>query len=522
MAEISKLTNVRLLKGVNLTSEYDHTYYFASEAAQSAFFGGKTAINLANYSYQRHSRNSIKVGALCDDLYGCDYMVFTNIAFGNKKFYAFIDDIEYVNNNTSIIHYTIDQVQTWLFETNYSPCFVERCHAAIDSYGLNRVEEDIGYGELVQVSQQDLGDGEQYGYAILLASRIEDDSLSGLIVIFPPGGTRSAYIGCYYGFTTSADTLSKVIQAYIDNGIGDDIIAIYQITKTFTSDGDTFSVPINLDGFYSGLNVQNKKLYSYPYLQIDLYNNQGLVTSYDIDDFNGRNVSFKIKGAYYPSPAACCYPVNYKRLGLNYLHGNNMNSSATVAFSGDSFKAWLAQNRAASATSVVATAGSTAAKIGAGALAGAAAGSAVPIVGNVAGAVIGGAVSILGQVVSVLASGMRAKAAPDSIHGQLGGDAVLMMDHRYVFTAYVSCLRTEYARIIDQFFTRYGYAQKRVMPLNRNARTNWTYIKTLDADVGGNIPNDAAQVINACLNRGITWWNSSFNGDYSQNNPTRG
>ena len=49
-------------------------------------------------------------------LYNCNYLAFQNASFGGKWFYAFIDSVEYVNNVTSEVTYTIDVMQTWHFQ----------------------------------------------------------------------------------------------------------------------------------------------------------------------------------------------------------------------------------------------------------------------------------------------------------------------------------------------------------------------------------------------------------------------
>lgn len=509
MAEIAFMTNVRLLKNVDLSNDYEHTYYFASASAQQSFFSNKTSVNLQNYSYQRHTRNSIRVGVLCDDILGCNYMMFQNPSFGSKWFYAFITDIEYVNNNTSTVFYEIDQIQTWFFNVDFGACYVERCHSSIDGRGLNRVEENIAYGDYVVARSSTFGNYTVYRCFALLASKID---VSG-ITINAPNTVNNIFNGLYYTNAMPQNTAKSLVQAYIDNGVLSDIVALYQVPLPL-SDNTENEVSPGFTTTFGNYTPKNAKLYSSPYVKLMVINNQGNCVEYDPDSFSG-NITFRYKGCVYPTPSAFCWPMNYKGVGANYLSGITLNNGIMCAYAGDSFKAWLAQNKAANATGLLATGLSGAVSVGVGL------GTAInPGIGTAVGAIAGVGVSLASKVLGDLSAGQRAEASPDGYAGQMTGDAILASQNRYQFEYYQMNIREEYARIIDNYFTRYGYAQKKVMKLNLNARRWWTFIKTVGCDVTGNIPNDAAKVINSAFDKGITMWNQLFDGDYTRDNPT--
>ena len=109
---ISPNTTVRLLHNVPLDPTYDHTIYFDSQANQTNYFISKQKRAFTKNTYQRHTRDTMKVAVLADEIFDCNYMMFQNTAYGNKWFYAFITSIEYVNNVTSIVTYQIDVLQT--------------------------------------------------------------------------------------------------------------------------------------------------------------------------------------------------------------------------------------------------------------------------------------------------------------------------------------------------------------------------------------------------------------------------
>ena len=78
---------------------------------------------------------------------------------------------------------------------------------------------------------------------------------------------------------------------------------------------------------------------------------------------------------------------------------------------------------------------------------------------------------------------------------------------------------SEYARIIDQYFSRFGYAQHKIDTPNIRARDRWTYVKTVDCNVHGNLPSEAISQIQNIFDSGITWWADTENvGNYSLDN----
>ncbi|MBO7697013.1 MAG: hypothetical protein J6T10_30655 [Methanobrevibacter sp.] len=149
MAYITPNTVVKVLKGIPLDKDYNHTLFNASLNAQESAISAYTKYTFTAQTYQRAGKNKIRVARLADDLYDCNYMMFQNTSYGNKWFYAFIDTITYINDNATEIEYTIDVMQTWYFDYALGSCFVEREHTLTDHIGENLVNEDFDTGELI-------------------------------------------------------------------------------------------------------------------------------------------------------------------------------------------------------------------------------------------------------------------------------------------------------------------------------------------------------------------------------------
>ena len=75
------------------------------------------------------------------------------------------------------------------------------------------------------------------------------------------------------------------------------------------------------------------------------------------------------------------------------------------------------------------------------------------------------------------------------------------------------------ARMIDDYFEKYGYNVGRIGTINRNVRPQWTYIKTQGCNIKGNCPASSVAFVKKLYDRGITWWRYGDNvGNYSLNN----
>ena len=148
---------VDLFSNVPFDPAYNHTVAFESVGAQSAYFNGLPKRSFNDTQYMRHTAGSIKLSCCIADVFRCNYMRFknANLYFENKWFYAFINSIEYVNNNTCIIYYSIDVMQTWLFDYTLGQCFIERIHVKDDTPGKYLLDEELPTGDRMQYEQID-------------------------------------------------------------------------------------------------------------------------------------------------------------------------------------------------------------------------------------------------------------------------------------------------------------------------------------------------------------------------------
>lgn len=153
--EIAPNSTIILLSGVPLDNTYTDTIYFSTEALQRTWFqsgGAGSGVTRKTYtaqSYQRIRKGVARIDVKADDIYNVNYMAFQNTSYGSKWFYAFVTDVEFVNNTTSDVFFELDVIQSFLFDFQLEPCFVEREIPASDLVGEHTYPEDLPVGEII-------------------------------------------------------------------------------------------------------------------------------------------------------------------------------------------------------------------------------------------------------------------------------------------------------------------------------------------------------------------------------------
>ena len=131
---------------------------------------------------------------------------------------------------------------------------------------------------------------------------------------------------------------------------------------------------------------------------------------------------------------------------------------------------------------------------------------------TLAGGLLSNAVSLIGQA-------SDKQATPPQVHGQLECDALNVALKRYGFTFQSVSIRKEIAKVIDDFFSVFGYAVRQLKIPNRSARPHWNYTKTINCCARGSLPADDLQRIIKIYNTGITFWhNMAEIGNYELDN----
>lgn len=513
-------TVIRVLKNCPLDNTYDHTIWFGSLSAQTNYFMRLTKYTFPAQTYQRVNKGVMRLYRKADDLYDCNYLMFQNSSFGTKWFYAFITSVEYVNNTTAEITYEIDPMMTWWFDFTVQECFIEREHAMTDEPGDNLVPEEIALGDYTT-------SGEAYSpssldeLSIVVATTFarEDttDPYTGKI-------TAGLYQGCDYrvfsmdeaGAQELNDFLNRTVQFVGENGI----LGMFAMPKVMVNNAidpnHATDIPVmehECPKFNSGANMsfegyipRNNKLYTYPYNFLHVTNYQGGSRDYHYEYFDNPksdNCQFDIICDVSLNPCLMILP-------KYYMHSRNRYYDESLSLSGfpqltwntDVFKAWVAMNGSNIALDAFTGLMTTGAGI---------------ITGNPL-MVASGANSLVSTTMGALKEGLLASKMPGKGHTG-SGSTTLAADRHLYFGFYPMHIRGEFARIIDDFFDKFGYACHRVKVPNISGRPHWNYVKTIGCTVKGSLPADDMNKICEIYNNGITFWkNGNEVGDYSLDN----
>lgn len=125
----------------------------------------------------------------------------------------------------------------------------------------------------------------------------------------------------------------------------------------------------------------------------------------------------------------------------------------------------------------------------------------------------GGAAGMIGTMANI----ERMRRVPNTAKGNTAGNSKFQNGYSGWYYAKV-CLRLEFARIVDDFFTMYGYQIDRVKVPNRTGRPYWNYVKMQNSCHRGNVPSDMMNKINQIYDSGITFWHTSDVGNYALDN----
>ena len=501
---IEPSTNIRILKNVPLDNTYKHTIHFADVTAQTNYFVGLTKHHLSEQTYQRVQKGSARVGIKAEALYDCNYMMFQNVNFGSKWFYAFITGVEYVNNTVSEITFEIDVMQTWYFDYTLKECFVEREHSETDVVGENIVSEPIDMGDMVCNGSSGSGKFDSYTAVIATAYDGKDDDGNNK----PTGGTIGglftglAYVSGLIDNATQVKALVDYLASVTEANKIDSVTSIWVMPTKFYTNKSAPVVEVAKIGKNTKIGnytPRNKKLLTYPYnyLGVDCGNNSA-VYRYEWFDSDDGTCSFMMNCCVAPNVEISLVPVDYNGDDFNYVEKLVMKGFPQVGYSIDAFRAWIAQEASGTALTYFGSAVATGFGLA---------------TGNAMSAV-GGAIGMAHSINNTVLAYNR----PPQAKGN-NGSSVDVATRTKDFWFRQMQITPQYARIIDDYFDVYGYATQRVKVPNTSSRPHWNYTKTKDCVIVGSVPADDMRKICSVYNSGVTFWKNGANvGNYSLDN----
>ena len=136
------------------------------------------------------------------------------------------------------------------------------------------------------------------------------------------------------------------------------------------------------------------------------------------------------------------------------------------------------------------------------------------------GNVVGGLTSISNTIANTIGQFYQASLLPNISGGQAQGD-ISFSASSMGFTYRQMRVKTEFLKIIDDYFTRFGYAIKKIDNPHLTGRKYWNFIEIgSNESIGyGDVPSKYMEEINGACRKGVTIWHDHSNlGDFSLNN----
>lgn len=574
MSYVQPNSTIQLFKGINLDNRYLHTIYFVNESAQDTWFTSKvtSGLTFTNLMYRRYGSEAVKLEIDATLLLGVTYMRFKNTRTGNKWFYAFVNGTDYVNENTAIVYYEIDVMQTWFIQNgSVRPCMILREHTNNDTVGLNLEAEPVGS----DVYDSDFLTNCDFGGQTIVAQTTGASPTDHHM-------TQGVFTGCNYYtqelFTDTGQTIvdnSNQIYNDIGNMLGswelgmqeEDLVDLYTVPSFCVGNSilpiapeDTITKPTQYDQYVP----KNKKLLTYPYSYLSVTTHMGDGGIYRWEYFDTNTPEFLIYGTYVGGGEIIAVPRAYNGQDDNWDAGITIQNFVKNAYSYDAYQAWIAGGGTARlendrVVSSVRAAGGVLSSIGsavAGVLGGSIGGGresgqdynktttrynkageaigtsvtnaqrrgySVSNAGLNVGSVTAGVSGIVNEVGNLIEARNNlqyqfkdASYQPNIVVGKQSCSlATAMGAMNYYF--YHTHVRDDEVKRLDDFFSCYGYATNKVKAPNLTGRQYWNFVMTENAVIAGDMPSSSKEAIGRIFDSGITFWHNGDNiGNYAQ------
>lgn len=516
------------------------------------------SMHTTNYTFIREDTN-IRVPYNADDIYGVNYCMYQN---DGMWFCCFVNTITYVNNGVSLLHLEEDVWHTWGEFLDIKPCLVDREHVNSDRMGEWRAPEPEMQLEEFTVGGSSFSEAEIDTVVIgtnaiphlknssasssLIFEQLSEDQLDGSDAV--SGGLYGNIMSGakYYGFNVSNVNQRNACKNFLDNlnkcGAAESVCCMFMTSSHFLTFGSGYEVqssssivhgtivPVLVHG--GNYTPKNAKCFTFPYSYVSIvdYSGGSMDIKYEDCDTYG-SVKYRIQEGLDPTCQMILTMEDYQGQQIDTSHMMPLNSNPQCPWVYSSYQNWAAQNAAnidvkREGEVMKLVGGAAMAAIGAVLLHNAAIaaeggmtalGAITSKGGMMAGAGIGTMLGTAYEEDKLKAEiDMQSKIPAHLMGGSSGNSLQAIMRNTGGYVCHG--LQAQSARRLDAFFDVFGYAIDQVKLPNFTGRDYWNYLKTVGANMGGNIPTDRLATINRCLDSGITLWHTSDVGNYLLDN----
>lgn len=492
------MNQVEGIKNANYMSFYNNAVYTVMDKDDSVQ-GFMNNPKLPNKGYDQTSGDAPP---------STDPTVWTDYS---RIFFFFVKEVKYINDDTYEVFYDLDIFQTYFrkpvldgstfsYAVDYDllPCFVEREHSNTDGIGDNLIPENLELGDYTVMDV----DTHLFGDWMVLITATKD------VAGDPPVGQTFAnvYTPLYMLANirvSQPNQINEALSWFIDNGQEDAIVSVQEYPAGFgvnqvREDSMTITMPTALDGY----TPKNKKLLTYPYNMLVVTNRSGGSIELKWEQWKASDRGkFKIYSCALGSPTIMTVPEQYRGKLYDFDSGLTWQNAPVCPFAGDAYKAYWAQNKNATQLSALGSLMATTATL-------------IGLYGGVAseGMALMSGVGTFSKLAGIMGKRDDTKAIPNQLHGQLNADYLTAGLDQQRFEYQKTCIRAQFARSIDDYFTAFGYATNRIKKPNVGStcrRRNWCFVKTQGCHIRAEqIPAHILKQMQEIFDRGVRVWKS--------------
>ena len=294
---------------------------------------------------------------------------------------------------------------------------------------------------------------------------------------------------------------------------------------------------------FGGYVPRNNKLFTFPYTYAQITNPLGASMQFryefaHIEDFAQGRIEFHAMAPLCPDSSIFIWSPGYNGTDIHLPndHVFTVGCSNRISWTYSAYQTWAAQNAltnqlavgtglATLAMNVIPGIGAATSVLGKGAT----------LPGKHVGAISKGAKASMAldayndtvnqqemnaagmDLGSFLGTYSKMKLTPNEPRGNVAGNAPFQTGFLGFTLANVR-LRAEWAKVVDDFFTMYGYAVDRCKKPELYSRKAFNYVKCQNSCNTGNVPAPDMAMINSIFDSGLTVWHTSDVGNYDADN----
>ena len=484
-------TIVKLYSGIPADPTYQNVLQWDTVEEQAAFFANHAPIVTYTDFLPFDNSRPMRVKLAYEQCYNINYVAYQNHRFGNKWFYAFVTNVEYASPESTNLYLEVDIWATWQFDLTFNKSFVERETVSNDTIGAHTLPENVELGPYETTANMSIAF--QYNrYRVYATNGLDDTWQSS----FPMGGDSSggsfnpviANVPIYNKTYTIAGWSSLVgdLENFATEGKADAVLAI-----VLECNGP--SAQEKFPALKTNYSARNNKLFTFPYVCAVAYA-PGQILQMRYEQWPGKEYKLITDGG--PNQRFLFTPVNYAGELYNDAYQISVSTTMALPWISDYYQNWSAQNRAQNVMGIV--------------------GGVFDIIGGITNAAAGGGgegiSSGVKEIGNVIAASYKAQIMPDVMNGTFENGNINILNGKPSINLMCRAIRPEYASFIEDYFSMFGYKVARVKEIELHSRSNWNFVKTIEANITGECPSTVIERVKAMFDNGVTLWhNGTFN-----------